>query len=220
LRRSLESTPYLSIRYTDRLKDARIELSVGSVGDAYDNALAETIHGLYQTEVIRHRGPWRNLQQVEFATLEWVDWFNHRRPLSSIGDIPPAELEAMYFAANGSGRRAVSCLPDTEALSAGVSGPSSPEGPERSGGGAQRLDEGRERRLSTLNDVIRRSSAREVAPNETSLRKTRENSPRPLVAAGAALNASGQMLVGGFAAGTAVTLGDPTISAFRAAGRS
>ena len=69
---------------------------MGSVGDSYDNALAETINGLYKTEVIRRQGPWRNLEQVEFATLAWVDWFNHRRLLSSIGDIPPVELEQRY----------------------------------------------------------------------------------------------------------------------------
>jgi len=88
---------YVSIRYTERLAEAGIEPSVGSVGDSYDNALAETIIGLYKAEVIRHRGPWKNLEDVEFATLEWVDWFNHRRLLSSIGDVPPAEFEAMYY---------------------------------------------------------------------------------------------------------------------------
>ncbi len=88
---------YLAIRYTERLKDAGIEPSVGSVGDSYDNALAETINSLYKTEIIRQNGPWRNLEEVEFATLEWVDWFNHRRLLEPIGNIPPAEFEAMYF---------------------------------------------------------------------------------------------------------------------------
>jgi transposase InsO family protein len=88
---------YLSIRYTERLKNVGIEPSVGTVGDSYDNALAETINGLYKTEVIRPNGPWRNLEEVEFATLEWVDWFNHRRLLEPIGNIPPAEFEAMYF---------------------------------------------------------------------------------------------------------------------------
>jgi transposase InsO family protein len=88
---------YLAIRYTERLKDAGIEPSVGSVGDSYDNALAETINGLYKTEIIRPNGPWRNIEEVEFATLEWVDWFNHRRLLEPIGNIPPAEFEAMYF---------------------------------------------------------------------------------------------------------------------------
>jgi transposase InsO family protein len=88
---------YLSIRYTERLAEAGIESSVGSVGDSYDNALAETIIGLYKTEVIRSRGPWKNLDEVEYATLEWVDWFNHRRLLQPIGDIPPAEFEQAYY---------------------------------------------------------------------------------------------------------------------------
>jgi putative transposase len=87
---------YLSIRYTERLAEAGIEPSVGSVGDSYDNALAETIIGLYKTEVIRRNGPWRNIEEVEFATLEWVDWFNKRRLFGSIGDIPPLEFEALY----------------------------------------------------------------------------------------------------------------------------
>jgi transposase InsO family protein len=87
---------YLSIRYTERLAEAGIEPSVGSVGDSYDNALAETIFGLYKAEVIRRKGPWRNLEQVEFATLEWIDWFNHRRLFGPIGNVPPAEFEAMY----------------------------------------------------------------------------------------------------------------------------
>ena len=88
---------YVSIRYTERLAEAGIKPSVGSVGDSYDNALAETIIGLYKTEIIRKRGPWRNLDQLEYATLEWVDWFNHRRLLQPIGDIPPAEHEAAYY---------------------------------------------------------------------------------------------------------------------------
>ncbi|MFV1979453.1 MAG: IS3 family transposase [Myxococcota bacterium] len=88
---------YLAIRYTERLKDAGIEPSVGSVGDSYDNALAETINGLYKTEIIRPNGPWRSIEEVEFATLEWVDWFNHRRLLEPIGNVPPAEFEAMYY---------------------------------------------------------------------------------------------------------------------------
>jgi transposase InsO family protein len=88
---------YLSIRYTERLADAGIELSVGSRGDAYDNALAETVIGLFKTEVIRRRGPWRSLEAVEFATLAWVDWFNTRRLLEPIGYIPPAEYEARYY---------------------------------------------------------------------------------------------------------------------------
>jgi transposase InsO family protein len=89
---------YVSIKYTERLTAAGIEPSVGSVGDSYDNALAETINGLYKTEVIRRRGPWRSLEAVEFATLEWVHWFNHRRLLEPIGNIPPAEAERQYFA--------------------------------------------------------------------------------------------------------------------------
>jgi len=88
---------YLSIRYSERLAEAGVEPSVGSQGDSYDNALAETIIGLYKTEVIRHRGPWRNIDTVEYATLEWVDWFNHRRLLEPIGNIPPAELEMAYY---------------------------------------------------------------------------------------------------------------------------
>jgi transposase InsO family protein len=88
---------YLSIRYSERLTEAKAQPSVGSVGDSYDNALAETIIGLYKTEVIHRRGPWRHLDAVEYATLEWVDWFNHRRLLEPIGNIPPAELEASYY---------------------------------------------------------------------------------------------------------------------------
>ena len=87
---------YLSIRYTDRLVETGIEPSVGTVGDSYDNALAESVIGLYKTELIRNRGPWRDLDQVEYATLEYVDWFNHRRLLEPIGDIPPAEKETNY----------------------------------------------------------------------------------------------------------------------------
>lgn len=90
-------TQYLSFRYSERLADAGIVASVGSVGDSYDNALAETINGLYKTEVIRRCGPWRHGDDVEYATLDWVDWFNNRRLLSSIGDVPPAEYEAMYY---------------------------------------------------------------------------------------------------------------------------
>lgn len=88
---------YLSIRYTQRLAEAGIEPSVGSVGDSYDNALAESVIGLYKTEVIRRRGPWRNFEAVEFATLEWVDWFNNRRLLEPIGNIPPVEFEEAYY---------------------------------------------------------------------------------------------------------------------------
>ena len=90
-------TQYTSIRYTERLAAAGLERSVGSVGDSYDNALAETINGLYKTEVIRRRGPWRNVDDVEYATLVWVDWFNNRRLLEPIGYVPPAEFEAAYY---------------------------------------------------------------------------------------------------------------------------
>lgn len=100
LRRPFESAQYVSIKYTERLIEAGLEPSVGSVGDSYDNALAETINGLYKAEVIYRRGPWRNFQAVEFATLEWVDWFNNRRLLEPIGNIPPAEAEARYYAQN------------------------------------------------------------------------------------------------------------------------
>lgn len=89
---------YVSIKYTERLAEAGIEPSVGSVGDSYDNALAETINGLYKAELIHRRGPWRSFEAVEFATLEWVDWFNHRRLLEPIGYIPPAEAEERYYA--------------------------------------------------------------------------------------------------------------------------
>jgi putative transposase len=88
---------YLALRYTERLAEAGVEPSVGSVGDSYDNALAETINGLYKAEVIHRRGPWRSFEAVEFATLEWVDWFNTRRLLEPIGNVPPAEAEARYY---------------------------------------------------------------------------------------------------------------------------
>jgi putative transposase len=89
---------YVSIKYTERLAEAGIEPSVGSVGDSYDNALAETVIGLFKAEVIHRRGPWRSFETVEFATLEWVDWYNNRRLLEPIGNIPPAEAEAAYHA--------------------------------------------------------------------------------------------------------------------------
>jgi transposase InsO family protein len=88
---------YVSIRYTERLAEAGIEPSVGSVGDSYDNALAETIIGLFKTEVIRQQGPWRGIDAVELATLKWVDWFNHRRLFEPIGNMPPAEKEDEYY---------------------------------------------------------------------------------------------------------------------------
>ena len=90
--------PWCAVSFdTERLAEAGIEPSVGSIGDSYDNALAETVIGLYKTEVIRRRGPWRNIEAVEFATLEWVDWFNNRRLLEPIGNIPPAEFEMLYY---------------------------------------------------------------------------------------------------------------------------
>lgn len=87
---------YVAIRYAERLSEVGIASSVGSVGDSYDNALAETINGLYKTEVIRHQGPWKSIEAVEFATLQWVDWFNNRRLMESIGNVSPAELESEY----------------------------------------------------------------------------------------------------------------------------
>jgi transposase InsO family protein len=89
---------YVSIRYTERLAEAGIEPSVGSVCDSYDNALAETINRLYKAEVIHRRGPWRSFEAVEFATLEWADRFNHRRLLEPIGNMPPVEAEERYYA--------------------------------------------------------------------------------------------------------------------------
>jgi len=99
LRRPVETTQYLSIKYTERLAEAGIEPSVGSVGDSYDNALAETINGLFKAEVIHRRGPWRSFEAMEYATLAWVDWFNNRRLLEPLGNIPPAEAEANFYAA-------------------------------------------------------------------------------------------------------------------------
>ena len=101
-----KGSQYLSIRYTERLAEAGITASVGTTGDSYDNALAETIIGLYKTEVIRHRGPWKGRDAVEYATLEWVDWFNNRRLLESIGNIPPKEREAEYYRLRESSRAA------------------------------------------------------------------------------------------------------------------
>ena len=90
-------TQYLSIRYTERLAEAGVAASVGSRGDSYDNALAETIIGLYKTELVRNRGPWRGLDDLELATLEWVDWFNHRRIFHELGRIPPVEYENNHY---------------------------------------------------------------------------------------------------------------------------
>jgi len=92
-----QGTQYLSMQYTDRLADTGIAPSVGSRGDAYDNALAESVIGLFKTEVIRRQGPWRHAEAVEFATLTWIDWFNTRRLLEPIGYVPPAEFEARYY---------------------------------------------------------------------------------------------------------------------------
>lgn len=91
-----QGSQYTSIRYSERLDDAGIAPSVGSVGDAYDNALAETTIGLYKTELLKRKGPWRTPEQVELATLEWIDWWNHRRLHEAIGHVPPAEKEAMH----------------------------------------------------------------------------------------------------------------------------
>ena len=88
---------YVSIRYTERLAEAGIEPSVGSRGDSYDNALAETINGLYKAELIHRKAPWKSRESVELATLQWVHWFNHERLLAPIGHIPPAEAEANYW---------------------------------------------------------------------------------------------------------------------------
>jgi len=96
---------YLSIRYTERLAEAGIEPSVGSTGDSYDNALAESVIGLFKTEVIRQRGPWRTLEEVEFAVLEWVWWFNQHRLLEPLGYLPPAEYEEVFY-----GRREAQAL--------------------------------------------------------------------------------------------------------------
>ena len=93
-RGSVRGVQYLSIRYTERLAETAAVNSVGSKGDSYDNALAETMNGLYKAELVRNRGPWRGLDDLEFATLEWVDWFNNRRLFEAHGHIPPAEYEA------------------------------------------------------------------------------------------------------------------------------
>ena len=89
---------YLSIKYTERLADADINLSVGTVGDAYDNALAESVIGLFKTETINQMGPWKSMREVEWETLKWVDWYNNRRLLAPIGYIPPAEAEEAFYA--------------------------------------------------------------------------------------------------------------------------
>jgi transposase InsO family protein len=96
-RHSDRGSQYVSIRYSERLAEAGIEPSVGSRGDSYDNALAETINGLYKTELVHRRAPWKTKESLELATLQWVHWFNHQRLLGSIGHIPPAEAEANYY---------------------------------------------------------------------------------------------------------------------------
>ena len=95
---TIDGEQYVSIKYTERLVEAGIDLSVGSVGDSYDNALAETVIGLFKTELIHHQGTWRSLAAVEVATMNWVDWYNNRRLLGSIGGIPPAAAEASHYA--------------------------------------------------------------------------------------------------------------------------
>ena len=97
LRRLLEPGQYLAIRYTERLAECGVVASVGSRGDSYDNALTESFHGLYKTELIRHEGPWRGLDDVEYATLDYVDWFNHKRLHTELGMVPPAEYEAVFY---------------------------------------------------------------------------------------------------------------------------
>jgi len=97
LRRSLGFAQYLAIRYTERLGEAGAVASVGSRGDSYDNALAESFNGLYKAELIRHEGPWRRLDDVELATLDYLDWFNHRRLHGELGMVPPEEYEAIHY---------------------------------------------------------------------------------------------------------------------------
>jgi putative transposase len=94
---------YMAIRYTERLIDAGAECSVGTTGDSsYDNAMAESVIGLYKTELVRKQGPWKNIDELEIATLEWIDWYNHRRLHSSIGNTPPAEYETNYYISTAS----------------------------------------------------------------------------------------------------------------------
>ena len=97
LHRPVEFAQYVSIRYSERLAEAGIATSVGSRGDSYDNALAETVNGLYKTELIYRRGPWHGREDLELATLEWVDWFNNRRLYGALGYVTPAEYEASWY---------------------------------------------------------------------------------------------------------------------------
>ena len=106
LQRWVEPGQYLSIRYTERLAANDIVASVGSRGDSYDNALAESIIGLYKTELVRNKGPWKGLEDLELATLEWVDWFNHRRLFWELGRIPPAEAEELHYRQQHHGHQA------------------------------------------------------------------------------------------------------------------
>ena len=98
LRRSIESGQYTAVAYTERLAEIHALPSIGSIGDSYDNALAESMNGLYKTELIRRQGPWRHAEHIELETLAWVDWFNNRRLHGELGDIPPAEFEELYYA--------------------------------------------------------------------------------------------------------------------------
>ena len=97
LRRSIEPGQYTSIRYTGRLVDAGAVASIGTVGDSFDNAMAESVIGLYKTECVRHEGPWHSVDDLELATLNWVHWFNETRLHSSIGHVPPVEFEAEHY---------------------------------------------------------------------------------------------------------------------------
>ena len=106
LRRPVEIAQYLSIRYTERLAEAGIDTSVGSVGDSYDNALAESIIGLFKTEVIKFLGPWKSAGQVEWETLKWVDWYNNTRLHSAIGYVTPQEAEEAFYASLNAGEKA------------------------------------------------------------------------------------------------------------------
>ena len=97
LQRLVEPGQYTSIRYSDRLHDAGIAASIGSIGDSYDNAMAEALNGTYKAELVKHRGPWRTRAQLEFATIEWIDWYNTSRLHSALGDIPPVEYEQAWY---------------------------------------------------------------------------------------------------------------------------
>jgi len=164
---------YLSIRYTERLAEAGIEPSVGTVGDSYDNALAESVIGLYKTEVIRTRGPWKGLGPVEYATLEWVDWFNTTRLFGPIGDIPPAEYETNYYRHNSPAEAAglkPTSLRQTRTGSAGVHGESLSDLEDNRSRGRRRGPGVRDR--VTLRRLFCRLVALERLRNEKSTYKT------------------------------------------------